>query len=118
MNKGLIWGFIGLLLLGIIIVNVNAQVIGRISPRCNANGIIDVDYAYKVYSREGYTNYIAILEAGRCKKEFRGRVNQVTNLDFAITTDINAQIESRTLYFYPDPFQNLDVDGRGFFTIP
>jgi len=32
--------------------------------------------------------------------------------------DINNERNSRQLSFYPDPFGELDVDGRGYFSIP
>ena len=102
------------------IIAVQAQPSANITinPRCQANGIIDVDYAYKIYSEDGYTNYIAILEAGKCERQFRGTVNRITDLDVAIRDDINTEMETRTIAFHPDPFGDLDVDGRGFYTIP
>lgn len=97
---------------------VQAQVENRISPRCNANGVVDVDYAYKIHAEEEYTNYIAILTAGRCERQFRGQITATSNVESLIVADINGQIESRNLRFYPDPFGETDVDGRGFYTLP
>ncbi len=106
-----------LLAIGLIVL-VKAQVTSTISPRCNANGIINVDFAYKIYLNEGHTNYIAMLEAGRCKRDFRGTVNRVADVETAIRLDIANEMLVRSLSFYPDPFGDLDVDGRGSFTIP
>ncbi len=117
MNKKLlISGGIGILLLGIILVS--AQVGNRISPRCNSNGIIDVDYAYKIHTGEGYTSYIAVLTAGKCERQFRGQIDRTSSVVPYIESDINNQINVRTLSFYPDPFGELEVDGRGYFSIP
>ena len=118
MKKQIIYFVLLIFIIGIVIVAVRAQVENRISTRCNANGIVEVDYAYKIHTEEGYTNYIAILEAGRCKKEFRGQIDRTSNVESAIQADISAQIEARNLYFYPDPFGQSDVDGRGSFSIP
>lgn len=109
----------GLIILIGFIVFARAQNVGnRISPRCNANGVIDIDYAYKIHAGEGYTNYIAILTAGKCERQFRGQVNSVSNIDPLIEADINNEINTRALSFYPDPFGDSDVDGRGYFSIP
>ncbi|MBS3083908.1 hypothetical protein J4423_03830 [Candidatus Pacearchaeota archaeon] len=117
-NKRLIFVIWAIFLVGLIVF-VRAQGVGnRISPRCNANGVVDVDYAYKVHAEEGYTNYIAILTAGRCEREFRGQVNAISDVESLIEADINNERNSRQLSFYPDPFGELDVDGRGYFSIP
>jgi len=108
------------ILLGITIVFVQAQVIGTttVSLRCNANGQIDIDYAYKIYAEEGHTNYIAIITAGKCERQFRGSINRITNVEASIEADIRNQMSQRQTALYPDPFGDLDVDSRGFFTIP
>lgn len=98
---------------------VKAQTIGNVtvSPRCNSNGQIDIDYAYKIYSTEGHTNYIAMITAGRCERQFRGTINRITNVQTSIELDIRNQITNRALALYPDPFGDLDVDGRGNFVL-
>jgi len=40
------------------------------------------------------------------------------NVDPIDEADINNERNSRQLSFYPDPFGELDVDGRGYFSIP
>jgi len=104
-------------IIGLAIVFVTAQANTRISPRCNANGVVDVDYAYKIHSEEGYTNYLVVLTAGRCEKQLRGQIRAISNVQPNIEADIINQIENRQLWFYPDPFGELDVDGRGYFSI-
>lgn len=106
-----------LLLVGLLTLIVTAQANTRISPRCNANGIIEVDYAYNIYAQEGYTNYLVILSAGKCERGFYGNVSQTRDVESFIESDIHSQIENRQLWFYPDPFGELDVDGRGYFSI-
>jgi len=117
MKRKIIYITLAIILIGLIVF-VSAQGIGNtISPRCNANGVIEVDYAYKIHADEGYTNYIAILTAGRCEREFRGQVNAISDVELLIEADINNERNSRQLSFYPDPFGDLDVDGRGDFSI-
>lgn len=120
MKKQIILFGVIVILIGITLILVEAQVIGNISvsPRCNANGIINIDYAYKIYSNEGHTNYIAIITAGRCERQFRGTINRIINVESAIQLDIRNEISTRAIALYPDPFGDLDVDGRGFFQIP
>lgn len=118
MNKITIFVILLLTIVSTVLV-VKAQGGGTtISPRCNSNGVIDIDYAYKIYSNEGYTNYIAVITSGRCERQFRGTINRITNIEAGIQLDIRNQMTNRSLALYPDPFGNLDVDGRGFFTIP
>lgn len=118
MKKSIILFLAIILVIGIATIMVQAQVVNRISARCNAGGTIEIDYAYKIYQAEGYTNYIAMLTAGRCQREFRGTVQRTTNLNLAIAQDINSQINTRNISFFPDPFGELDVDGRGSFSLP
>lgn len=119
MNNKLLVGIFIIIILGIgfLIINVQAQVIGRISPRCGAT-TIDVDYVYKVHPETTSTNYEVILVAGRCQAKFRGTVQRTTNLGPAIAADINNEIVTRNLTFYPNAFNDNEVDGRGSFSIP
>lgn len=106
-----------LLIIGIFIVSVNAQVIGRVSPRCQASQV-DADYAYKIHASEGYTNYEVRLQAGRCERQFRGTINRISNIDAGIQADIQAQINIRNITWYPDVFADNMIDGRGNFIVP
>ncbi len=108
---------VAMILLFTTLLIVDAQHTVRVSPRCNAQAV-EVDYVYKVHSLEGYTNYLVVLTAGRCTREFRGRVGQVVNVAPFIEAQINARVANQNMSFYPDPFGEIDIDGRGFYALP
>ena len=124
MKNILIYLIITFVLIGIIIVTVQAASSPnhniRISPRCDSqNGTIDVDWAYKNHSVEGYIGYIGILKTGRCERMVRGEIrwNSTVYIPRAINQTISATIANENMSFYPDPFKEFDVDGRGFYII-
>lgn len=106
--------FLGLMIIvGATLVLVKAQVGGmRIDPYCGSINAETI-YAYNIYN--GFTNYRAFIIAGDCKKIFDGRVEATSNLNVLIEADIRNKI--RGMYLSPDGFGELNVSGRGRFTI-
>lgn len=109
-----ILGFVAILSLvgfGIIIVQAQspqgavADFGIRISPRCFATNI-SIDIVANNHTTEGYSNYEATLNAGRCTRIISRSINETrsNNLLGAINSDLNQTLNNTGFAFYPDRY--------------
>ena len=109
-----ILGFIAILCLvgfGIIIVQAQtpqgaiADFNIVISPRCFATNI-SIDIVANNHTTEGYSNYEATLNAGRCTRIITRSISEtrLTNLLGAINADLNQTLNNTGFAFYPDRY--------------
>lgn len=124
-NKGtkfLIYLGIIVVLIGVVIVTVNAQVIsGRINRLCGTTTAdIIVDLKNHTELNPPVVRYYVGIFAGRCEKEVKGEVNYNINSAIVINNikaDIASQINTRNITLYPSPYEDNEIDGRFNYTL-
>lgn len=89
-----------------------------ISPRCFAQNI-SVDIVAQNHTAEGYTNYEARLNAGRCERFIKQTITEtrLNNIIGAISLSINQTINNTGFDFYPDSYSSQRGVLRSSFTI-
>lgn len=99
MNKKLVLVLSSIILMGLALIIVKAQVGNRINANCLSDGVINVTARYESNLDLNTTYYFAVMKTGRCTSAYSNYIRGTHDINRQMVAEVQNEINNRNINF-------------------